>query len=88
MFSNIIDVGNQSRQSDLKLEKHWVTIDGYFRNTITLFGINVVDSWKGYKFHLGHTHRHKEIDIIQYTKLLIEDMLNNNFNKQPQQELA
>ena len=28
--SNIIDKGNQSRQSDLRLEKHWVTNDGFF----------------------------------------------------------
>jgi Transposase IS4 len=30
-FSNTIDVFNQSRQFHLRLEKHWITEDGYFR---------------------------------------------------------
>ena len=37
--SNVIDVFNQARQFDLRLEKHWVTEDGYFRLITTLFGI-------------------------------------------------
>ena len=37
LFSNVIDIGNQSRQSDLKLEKHWITSDGYLRNITVLF---------------------------------------------------
>ena len=53
LHSNVIDVGNQSRQFDLKLEKFWVTSCGYFRIITTLFGINVTDAWKAYKFHLS-----------------------------------
>ena len=41
-----------------------MTTDGYFKNITTLFGINVVDSWKGYKFHLGYNHQHKDIDVM------------------------
>ena len=86
--SNVIDVGNQSRQHDLRLEQHWITADGFFRNITTLFGINVVDSWKGYRYHLDRSHRHKNIDLIGYTKILIWDMFNNDFNTKPEAELA
>ena len=41
--SNVVDLFNQSRQFDLKLEKHWVTEDGYFRLITSLFGIVVTD---------------------------------------------
>ena len=46
--SNVVDLFNQSRQFDLKLEKHWVTEDGYFRLLTSLFGIVVTDCWKSY----------------------------------------
>ena len=44
--SNLIDMHNQVRQSELALEKKWVTQCGYFRLATTLIGISVVDCWK------------------------------------------
>jgi len=60
----VIDVLNQSRQSDLALEKHWVTKDGFFRIVTTLFGVTVVDAWKGYVWHCGPNHRHRKMHSI------------------------
>ena len=37
-YSNKIDVHNQKRQSNLKLEKRWLTKDSYFRLFTTLVG--------------------------------------------------
>jgi hypothetical protein len=49
--SNCIDKHNHVRQSELALEKRWVTQDPYFRLHTTIFGMNVVDCWKLAAFH-------------------------------------
>lgn len=77
--SNRIDMFNQARQAELKLEKHWVSEDGYFRCITTLFGICVTDAWKGYQYHLPNKHRHKGIEILHFAKLLTKDLLENGF---------
>jgi hypothetical protein len=78
--SNKIDMFNQSRQSDLKLEKHWITNNGYFRCITTLFGICVTDAWKGYQYHLGVRHRHKGQELMDFAKLLTKDLLENKYD--------
>ena len=75
--SNVIDVFNQARQFDLRLEKHWVTEDGYFRLITTLFGIVITDCWKGYSYHLPTNHRHKGLEIKEFARLLTRDLLEN-----------
>ena len=50
-MSNAIDCHNQSHQSDLGLEKQWVTQDCYFRLTTTLLGMHAVDCWKLADYH-------------------------------------
>jgi len=80
--SNCIDVHNQSRQFDLRLEKFWITECGYFRNLTTVFGICVVDCWKGYMHHLPKgPHRHKDMGIEKFASLLAKDMIQNKFLK-------
>jgi hypothetical protein len=86
--SNGIDVHNQTRQSDLALEKHWITTDGFFRLVTTLFGMTVTDASRAYQFHLPHNHRHKSIDIIAFTRLLCKDLLNNTFSKTAESDNA
>jgi hypothetical protein len=81
MESNTIDLFNQSRQAHLKLEKQWVTEDGYFRLVTTLFGTCVTDAWKAYQYHVGNRHRHKSIEIMEFAKLLTKDLLANKYNK-------
>ena len=77
--SNIIDIFNQARQFDLRLEKHWVTEDGFFRLVTTLFGIVLTDCWKGYSYHLPMNHRHKGIEIEEFARLLTRDLLHNTY---------
>ena len=48
---NAVDVHNHLRQSSLRLEKKWVTFDGYFRLATTLLGMNVVDTYRLARFH-------------------------------------
>ena len=48
---NAVDIHNHLRQSSLRLEKKWITFDGYFRLSTTLIGINVVDTYRLARFH-------------------------------------
>jgi hypothetical protein len=86
--SNTIDVFNQSRQFDLRLEKHWVTEDGYFRLITTLFGIVVTDCWKPYQFHIHSNHRHKGMEIQEFAKILAKDLLENKYTTTAQVDNA
>ena len=79
---NGIDVHNQMRQKELGLEKCWVTSDGYFHIITTLFGITVVDAWRGYKRSLMESHRHKNLSLLKFVDMLAYDMLNNKIQDQ------
>ena len=48
---NVIDHHNLSHQSDLGLEKQWVTQDCYFQLVMTLLGMHEVDCWKLADYH-------------------------------------
>ena len=80
--SNGIDVSNQMRQKELRLEKCWVTNDGYFRILTSMIGMNVVDCWRAYRFHCRDNHRHKQIQLIPFVNMLAHDMLFNNLPTQ------
>jgi Transposase IS4 len=86
--SNTIDVFNQSRQHHLRLEKYWITEDGYFRLITTLFGIVVTDAWKGYQHHIHINHRHKGMELESFTNILAKDMLENKYPTTPEVEDA
>ena len=75
--SNTIDVLNQQRQKELRLEKFWVTEDGYFRIICTTFGICVVDCWNAYVHHLPWNHRHKTCDLMTVANMMAKDLLEN-----------
>ena len=79
--SNKIDSHNQSRQSDLHLEKNWISRCGFFRLATTLFGITVVDSWMAYKHHISSRHRHHNIDLNNFVSILCKDMLENKCSR-------
>ena len=39
-----IDDHNAARQNELRLEKHWITHDGFFRIATTIIGITITDA--------------------------------------------
>ena len=65
-----------------------MTTCGFFRINTTLFGINITDAWKAYKFHLSENHRYKHIEIEDFADLLVYDMLNNGFETRAPDQLA
>lgn len=77
--SNTIDCHNEMRQFFLKLEKHWITTDGFFRIITTFFGITITDAWNAYKHHLGKNHRHRNLSIIEFADMLLKDCLENEY---------
>ena len=66
------------RQHDLRLEKHWVTEDGYFRIATTFFGITVTDAWRTYRHHMRSSHRHYKMEMNRFVSLLAKDLLCNS----------
>ena len=50
-YINGVDIHNHLRQSCLKLEKKWITMDCWFRLTTTLLGMSVVDTFRLCQFH-------------------------------------
>jgi len=81
--SNVVDVANQQRQKELKLEKCWVTQDGIFRIITSLIGITVVDAWWAYSYHIKDNHRHKGMKLLDFCDYLVYDLLHNNLPEQP-----
>ena len=70
-YSNCVDLHNQARQFDLRLEKKWVTQSGYFRLYTTILGMTVTDAWKIYKMLDNYP-----FTICQYADMLAGDMMN------------
>ena len=77
---NEVDMHNHARQSLLALEKHWVTMTGYFRIITSVVGICITDAWKAYRFHLNRQHRHKDMEMKDFASALAHDMLYNDFD--------
>ena len=76
--SNIIDILNSQRQYDLKLEKLWLTQDGYFRMMTSVFRLVVVDMHNAYQHHLSCGHRHKKSTLLEIVSMLALDCLTNS----------
>jgi len=80
-YSNMIDVLNQQRQKELRLEKFWVTNDGYFCLFTTVLGIGIVDVWNGYRHHLEANNSHKNCNLMDLVNMMTKDLLDNEESK-------
>jgi hypothetical protein len=68
--SNCIDAHNHIRQGVLKLEKHWVTQQCWYRIFTTMLGINLTDAWKAHHHGLGDEKRHKNMKVKKFADLV------------------
>ena len=68
------------RQSDLSLEKYWVTQSGYFRlaNTVAL-GMGITDRKPLYRHGVAEGKKDKKISTLEYNKRTFYDCFNNQF---------
>jgi hypothetical protein len=80
--SNKIDSHNQCRQSNLALEKKWLTKDAFFRLTTTHLGINIVDTYKIADFHgvINFTKKseEKKMTIVRFAGILGHQLIINS----------
>ncbi len=77
---NKVDKHNQLRQSELALEKKWLTTDGWFRLFTTLIGINVVDTMLVLRSESHTSHPFKTMTTKEFTEILAEDLVMNEFD--------
>lgn len=83
--SNLIDSHNHARQYELRLEKHWVTTNCWFRLVTTLIGMTVVDCWKS----LRHAMRNQvivklgfpEMSVTEFADSLAFELLHQKFDE-------
>lgn len=74
--SNKIDAHNQARQYELKLEKHWIMQDGFFRIVITVLGMVITDCWNAVR-HYTSNEDPKNMAIVDYSDRLAWDLIHN-----------
>ena len=77
---NKADKHNQLRQSELALEKKWLTTDGWFRLFTTLIGINTVDTMLVLRAESHSRHEYKTMSTRRFTEILAEDLIMNTFD--------
>ena len=78
---NEVDSHNKSSQSDLALEKWWVTQCGCLRLCTTVAkGTTITNCWKLFRYGVKRYHYDKLIGIINFSERLAQDCFNNNFS--------
>jgi hypothetical protein len=77
----MIDKYNQVRQSELGLEKRWLTQNPYFRLHTTIIGFNVVDFYKLAEHHDGINHcipnQDFKMTMTSFAGVLANQLMNN-----------
>lgn len=77
---NKVDKHNQLRQSELALEKKWLTTDGWFRLFTTLVGINAVDTMLVLRSESHSEHPYKSMSTREFTEILADELVMNKFD--------
>jgi Transposase IS4 len=88
LHSNSIDRHNHARQFELRLEKFWVTANGYFRIFTTIAGINATDAWKAYRYQLPVNHADKTMTILKFCDIMTKEMLENKLPANVESDMA
>ena len=68
------------RQSDLSLEKYWVTQSGYFRLATTMaLGMGITDGKLLYCHGVAEGNKEKKISTLEYNNRTVYNCFNNPF---------
>ena len=80
VFVNEVDSHNNSRQSDLVLEKFWVPQCGWiwFCTTVVM-GMTITNCWKLFHYGIKRENYYKFIGIRYFLELLAMDFFSNTF---------
>ena len=75
-----IGCGNRIRNSDLALEKYWVTQSGYFRLATTVaLGMVITDGKLIYCHGVAEGNEDKKTSTLEYNNSTVYDCFNNPF---------
>ena len=78
---NEVDSHNKSRQSDLALEKWWVTQCDWLRLCTTVaMGVAITNCWELFRYGVKRDHYDKLIGIREFSERLAQDCFNNKFS--------
>ena len=79
---NEVDSHNKSRQSDLALERFWVTQYSWLRLCTTVsIGMKITNFWKLFCYGVKRDHYDKFISIREFSDLIYVDCFSDNFTK-------
>ena len=73
---NKIDRHNHARQYWLKLEKHWVAQDPWFRICTTIVGMTVIDAWLLARFQSTNNDV-QQMKVVEFADHLASDLIAN-----------
>lgn len=76
MRSNDIDAGNSLQQNELKLEKHWLTKDCWFRIDTTVIGICVTGSYCAAQYQVPLGAGIAKMSVQNYAMHAVYDLWN------------
>ena len=72
-YSNVVDVHNQSRHTDLSFGKKCITEDCYFRIYTTTFDVILTGIWKLFKYR--HRRGFHKVSISGFVDILAKELL-------------
>ena len=82
--SNVIDVGNGLRQNVLALERHWRTLNPWFRVSCTVIGISVIDAYFAAKYQAPLCSGIDNMGVHDWSMHVIYDLWNRQVSIESQ----
>ena len=86
--SNIIDVINQLRQDELRLEQLWKTKDARFRINTTVVGICAIDAYMAARYQAPSSAGIDKLTVQDYAMHTVKDLWTLELSKKPRSEIA
>ena len=86
--SNIIDVINQLRQDELRLEQLWKTKDPWFRIDTTVVGVCVIDAYMAARYQAPSSANIDKMTVQDYAMHTVKDLWTLEISKKPRSEIA
>jgi hypothetical protein len=86
-LSNLVDVHNQLRQSELALEEMWLTKDPWFRIATTLYGMTITDAFLLAKYHATSNSEVQKMSIREFALRVSYDMWHRKIDDEPRHDI-
>lgn len=81
--SNVIDVGNGLHHNELALERHWRTLNPWFRVICTVIGISVIDAYLAAKYQAPSCSGIDNMGVRDWSMHMVYDLWNREVSREP-----